>query len=315
MSMTKHYKHLFGPVPSRRFRQSLGVDLTPHKTCSFDCTFCQLGRTTNKTLTRKEYVPTSEVIDELHDWIEDGGQADYITLAGSGEPTLHSCFGDIIDAVKSTTTIPVALLTNGSMLGDADVREAAARADVIKVSLSAWDQFLFEHINRPHAGVTLKGIVDGAWRLREIASGELWIEVFIAWGTNSVPKDVARIAELVATLRPDRIQLNTAVRPPAESFVVAAPQAQMMKLTTLFDPVAEVIAEFDSNGSAKIQANEQSILAMLERRPCTADQIAKGYGMHENEVAKYIGHLTRTGKIRVDRNSGAAYCIAKERES
>lgn len=132
----KKYNHLFGPVPSRRFGRSLGIDLTPYKTCSFDCIFCQLGKTTVKTLERREYVPAAEVIEELDDWIKSGGEADYITLSGSGEPTLHSRFGEIIEFARGASSIPVALLTNGSTLGIPEVRAAAAKADVVKISLS-----------------------------------------------------------------------------------------------------------------------------------------------------------------------------------
>lgn len=312
--LTGNYKYLFGPVPSRRFGRSLGVDLTPCKTCTFDCSFCQIGRTMNKTLARQEYVPTTAVIEELHDWIKHDGQADYITLAGSGEPTLHSSFGEVIESIKSATTIPVALLTNGSLLCDEDVRQAAARADVVKVSLSAWDSFSFKQINRPHAEVTLKSIVEGAWMLRNVFSGQLWIEVFIVCGVNCVAQDVIKIAELVGPLQPDRIQLNTAVRPPSEEFVVAATDEQLAKLVDLFDPVAEVIAESSSNRSSFVQANEKHILAMLARRPCTTQQVAHAFGMHRNEIAKYVGKLRRSGQIRLDRTSGDAYCVVQEKE-
>ena len=311
-TMTRNYRYLFGPVPSRRFGRSLGVDLTPHKTCSFDCIFCQLGRTTNKTLARKEYVPTSKVIEELHDWLGNDGHADYVTLAGSGEPTLHSRFGEVIDLVRSATTIPVALLTNGSMLLDADARQAAAGANVVKVSLSAWDQYSFEHINRPHPKLTLKSIVEGIWKLRELFGGELWIEVFIVSGVNSDPKDATKIAELLGAIQPDRIQLNTAVRPPAEGFVQAVPQEHLAKLAKLLGPSAEVIADFSSDNSKNVQANEQTILAMLARRPCTAEQIAKVFGMHRNEVSKYIGKLIRTGQIRAQHKAGEVYYLAEE---
>ena len=313
--MSRNYKHLFGPVPSRRLGRSLGVDLTPHKTCSFDCIFCQLGRTTNRTITRKDYVPTSLVTEEILDWIENDGRADYITLAGSGEPTLHSSFGEVIDSVKSVTTFPVALLTNGSLLGDAEVRQAAARADVVKVSLSAWDPFSFEHVNRPHPDVTLRNIIEGTWMLREELSNELWVEVFIAWGVNSVPKDVSKIAELIRPLRPDKIQLNTAVRPPAEAFVEAASEEHLVKLAGLFTPRAEVIADFDSSQSAPVKANEQSVLAMLGRRPCTADQMAKAFGMHRNELSKYIGKLMRSGQIDAQRKEGDLYYSVQRKDN
>ena len=144
------YKYLFGPVPSRRLGRSLGVDLTPHKTCSLDCVFCQLGRTTEKTIARQEYVPTDKVLAELAEWLDRDGQADYITLSGSGEPTLHSGFGKVLEFIRSKSVIPAVLLTNGTMLQLPEVREAAACANVVKISLSAWNQASYEWVNRPH---------------------------------------------------------------------------------------------------------------------------------------------------------------------
>lgn len=301
---SRHCNYLFGPVPSRRLGRSLGVDLTPFKTCSFDCIFCQLGRTTNKTIERKEYVPVKDVIAELDEWLKTGDTADYITLSGSGEPTLNSEFGRVIEFVRNAASIPVAVLTNGSLLSDPEVRAQAAQADMIKVSLSAWDQFSFEHINRPSADIEFERLIEGQCLLRSQFKGELWMEVFLVWGTNSTTKDVSRIAELVKALGPDKVQLNTAVRPPCEVFADAVPEYKMDALAKLFDPPAEVIAEYSSNASAKVRANEEDILKMLERRPCTLDQICRVFGLHRNEASKYVGKLVRTGSAVERRHGG-----------
>lgn len=294
----KKYKYLFGPVPSRRFGRSLGIDLTPYKTCSFDCIFCQLGRTTAKTFARKEYVPVKDVIEELGGWIKSSGEADYITLSGSGEPTLHSHFGEVIEFARASSSIPVLLLTNGSLLKYADVRADASKANIVKVSLSAGDQDLFEYINRPPREVSLKLLVEGMQHFRNEFTGEMWLEVFVIWGVNSTPKDISQIAELAKMFKPDRIQLNTAVRPPAESFVHPMPMQKLEALTEYFEPPAEVIAEFSSDCTPSARANEDTILAMLQRRPCTAKDIAEALGLHINEVSKYIGKLSRTNVIR-----------------
>lgn len=308
--MKREYKHLFGPVPSRRLGRSLGVDLTPFKTCTLDCIFCQLGRTTNKTLDRHEYAPVCHVQAELDAWIKEVGRADYITLSGSGEPTLHTRFGDVLQFVHDRTTIPTALLSNGTLFWQPEVREAAKRADLVKLSLSAWDQFSFEHINRPHPDLQFTRIVDGYRAFRSGFRGKLWIEVFLIWGTNSVPGDVEKIAALAETIGADEIHLNTAVRPPAEEFTLAMPRKEMEALAGLFSPTAKVIAEFPSDKSADVTANEDTILAMLKRRPCTAQQIAEVFGMHLNEVSKYIGKLSRTGKIRSQDSGRDGYFVA-----
>lgn len=305
------YEHLFGPVPSRRLGRSLGVDLTPFKTCSFDCIFCQLGRTTNHTLVREEYVPVAAVLAELGDWLEQDGQADYVTLAGSGEPTLHCHFGEVIDFVHANSQIPVALLTNGTTLADPEVRRAAAKADVVKVSLSAWDAASLERVNRPCPGITLKDLVEGQWRFRQEFRGQLWLEVFLLLGINSLPHEVSHIAELVNVIGPDRVQLNTAVRPPAESYARPLPAEELAELARRFDPPAEVIAEFSANPAADVRATEEMVRSMLRRRPCTAAQIAEVFGLHPNEVAKYIGKLLRTNHIRAEKRADAVYYISE----
>lgn len=310
--MRKTYKHLFGPVPSRRLGRSLGVDLTPFKTCPLDCLFCQLGRTTNKTIKRAEYVPTAEVEAELEAWLQEGWKADYITLSGSGEPTLHTRFGEILKFIRERSSIPSALLSNGTLFSLSEVRESAKQADLVKLSLSAWNQASFEHLNRPHADLSFSRMMEGYRAFRDGFKGKFWIEVFLVPGVNSLPNDVEKMAELVEALNPDEVQLNTAVRPPAEDFALAMPQSEMESLAGLFKPVAKVIAEFSTDISAEVMANEDTILAMLKRRPCTAQQIARVFGMHLNEVSKYLGKLSRTGKICTQGREASPYYSASE---
>ena len=305
------FKYLFGPVPSRRFGRSLGVDLNPYKTCSLDCVFCQLGRTTEKTVNRQEYVPTDVVISELKEWFKTNGKADYITLSGSGEPTLHSRFGEVLQFISKNSEIPSLLLTNGTMLNLPEARKAASFADIVKVSLSAWDQASYRWVNRPHPQLRFDKLLEGQKAFRAQFKGELWMEVFLVGGMNSMRDDVRKIAALAKQIDPDRIQLNTSVRPPAEDFAAALSREHMEELTNLFDPIAEVIAEFRAKHSEGVEANQETILSMLQRRPCTADQIADVFDMHLNEVSKYIGILMRSDQIHVERKDSAVYYAAK----
>lgn len=308
--MKNKFRYLFGPVPSRRFGRSLGVDLTPFKTCSFDCVFCQLGRTPEKTIERKAYVPTEDVLAELDTWLKTDGQADYITLSGSGEPTLHSKFGQIFDFVHENSKIPTVLLTNGTLLYRPEVRDAAARSDVVKVSLSAWDQDSYEWVNRPHSQLRFEQQVQGQMDFRAQFKGRLYMEVFLLKGINSMERDVRKIADIAKKIEPDRIQLNTAVRPPAEEFAAPLSRGQMDGFCGLFDPPAEVIAEFSTARLQDIKANQETVLAMLKRRPCTAEQIGEVFSMHLNEVAKYLGKLVRTEKVQTERRNGDVYYAA-----
>jgi len=308
--MARKYHYLFGPVPSRRFGRSLGVDLTPPKTCSLDCVFCQLGRSTKKSVERREYVPTRDVISELENWLRIDGQADYITLSGSGEPTLHSHFGEILAFVRKSSKIPALLLTNGTTLYLPGVRDAASHASIVKTSLSAWDDASYGLVNRPHSSLRFDMLVEGEKAFRREYSGKLFLEVFLVKGMNAAPEDVRKIAALAKQVAPDRVQLNTAVRPPAEDYSVPLTAEEMESLCGLFDPPAEIIAEFRSTQGSHMRANQEAIEAMLERRPCTAEQIAQSFGMHMNEVSKYLGRLTRSGQVVTERRDGSIYYAA-----
>ncbi|MCK5850626.1 MAG: radical SAM protein [Kiritimatiellae bacterium] len=242
------YRYIFGPVNSRRLGRSLGIDLVPRKVCSFDCIFCQVGRTTDLTLTRGEHVPTDEVLAEFDAWISGGGTTDFVTLSGSGEPTLHTRFGDILEAVHARSSARTALLSNGSLFYLPEVRAGALSADIIKTSLSAWDQESFEKVNRPFGGLTFRDIVDGIISLRSEYNGELWLEVLVVEGINDGPGDMAKIAELVNRINPDKVHLNTVVRPPAEVFATRVSENVLTGFVSLFDSPTEIVGENSTRG-------------------------------------------------------------------
>ncbi len=247
-----------------------------------------------------------EVLAELESWLRDDGEADYITLSGSGEPTLHTGFGQVLDFLKKTD-IPSALLTNGSMLGQPDVRDSALLADTVKVSLSVWDRHSLEMINRPHEDFRFDEILEGQKDFRKRFEGRLLLEVFVLLGMNSMPADIKKIAAHAKEIKPDRIQLNTVTRPPAEEFAAAPSMEILESLAELFDPPAEIVADFKSGLSAKIKANEETILAMLRRRPCTMEQISQAFDLHANETSKYLGKLMRIGRVRAVREKDGVY--------
>lgn len=292
------YQYVFGPVPSRRLGRSLGIDLTPHKTCSLDCVFCQLGRTRIKTLERKVYVPTIDVMREIGRWLETAGDADYLTLSGSGEPTLHAEFGRVLAFLRHAP-IPSALLTNGTLLHLPQVRASTALAKVVKISLSCWNQKSFERVNRPHRQLRFKTYFDGLKRFRKEFEGQLWLEVFVLAGINAMSGDVEKIAHLSRELKPDRIHLNTSVRPPAEDFAVAMPRDQLEELAGLFDPPAQIAAGFGTQTAKKAIADAADILSMLKRRPCTIRQLAEAFASSSYEVVKYLSDMVRSGEIAV----------------
>lgn len=291
------YRYLFGPVPSRRFGRSLGIDLVPMKTCTLDCLFCQLGRSPVTTIDRREYVPTEEVMAELRDWLEVDGAADYLTLSGSGEPTLHTKFGDVLEFLESHSSVPRLLMTNGTLLHLPEVRRSACSASVVKMSLSAWDQESFERINRGARGITFDMLVAGEKAFRREFAGKIWLEVFVVQGVNSAPANVEKIARLAEDIGPDNIQINTAVRPPAEMSAVAPPRECLEELASLFSPPAEIIAAYGREVAGGGEVDAERVLAVLRRRPCTAKQIAGGLGIHVSEASKHLGVLLQHNLI------------------
>lgn len=296
--MPGKYKYLFGPVPSRRLGLSLGVDIVPLKTCTQNCIYCQLGINAKQILKRAEYVPIQDVLTELDKKIAEGLNADYITLSGSGEPTLHSQMGTLLDGIKVITHIPIALITNGTLLTDPQVRRDCAKADVVLPSLDAGDEETFKKINCPHTDIGFSRFVEGLCKFRDEFTGQIWLEVFLVEGINTESEQIEKIKQLTAKIEPDKIQLNTAVRPVAMMSSAPIDSHRLARIAKEFGPNAEAIADYsDSLGPDKSGVKTQDILEMLKRRPCSMADICKGLRIREIEAVKYLQHLQKQGKI------------------
>lgn len=276
---------------SRRLGHSLGVDLVPRKVCNYDCTYCQLGHTTKLTVERAEYFPTSEIIADVADWIERDGAADYITLSGSGEPTLHSGLADIISAIQAMTSIPCAVLTNGSLLWMDEVASACAEADLLLPSLDAADSDTFKRVNRPHPAITYKQMFQGLRGFAARSLAPVWVEVMLVSGENDSPEQVAKLREAIAQIGAKRVQLNTVVRPPSVAGVKPVSPGRLKEIAAEL-PGAEVVAQHDVDVARHSRPDlSKAILDLIARRPCTARDIAEGLGVHENEVLKQLDSL------------------------
>ncbi|MFH1875185.1 MAG: radical SAM protein [Pseudomonadota bacterium] len=307
----KKYKHIYGPVLSRRLGRSLGLDLVPYKTCSYDCLYCQLGLTTDKTVERKKYVSVQDILSELKDILAKGIKADYITLSGSGEPTLHSDLAEIIMAIKKLTKIPVAVLTNGSLLWQKQVRQALLKADLVVPSLDAGSVDSFEQVNRPHQAVSFEQMKDGLIAFRQEYFGKIWLEIFLLVGINDNDKEIAQLVDIVKLIEPDKVQLNTVSRPPAEVICQAVSKEKMEQIARRFTPPAEVIASFPKHRQIESAGSLQDILGMCQRRPGTIEQIARTFNLHPNEVIKYLQKLQEQGLIEQKKIDDQIYWIGK----
>ncbi len=307
----RDYEFVYGPVPSRRLGRSLGVDLVPYKVCSFNCIFCQVGLTTNLTTERAEYNPPEQIVAELARWLVEDGDAQYITMAGSGEPSLNSGMGRIVGFLKERTEIPLCLLTNGSLLWREDVREEAKDFDLLNPSLDAGTEEVFQRITRPAKGLTIERIIEGLVAAREECRGEMWLEVMLVRGINDHEEELAAMAEAIGLIKPARVQINTVVRPSASGEAEALAAEALAHAKEVLGPTAEIIAPLDADygGDRQHQRNERDVLDMLRRRPCTTGDIAAGLGMHPNDVIKYVVALEGRGLIRSEQKHGESYYL------
>ncbi len=288
--------YVYGPVPSRRLGKSLGIDLVPFKTCTYNCIYCQLGRTTRKTVQRQDWVAPDMVLEQLS--IELNKPCDTITLAGSGEPTLHSRIGELIGGIKEITDVPVAVLTNGSLLSLVDVRRDLLQADIVLPSLDAGNETLFRHVNRPHREIRFENMVQGLVDFRSCYEGQIWLEIFLLGGVNGLPASMEEIAAIAEKISPDRIQLNTVTRPPAEPFAMQVPESLMRCLAPAFHGKAEIIADFKGNPrKEESDTSRDTVKNLIMRRPCTLEDIAWALSVRFSTAAKYVEELTAGGEI------------------
>ena len=254
---------VYGPVSSWRLGASLGIDLisTPAKTCSFDCVYCQLGKTVQPLTERREFVALSRVASDLQ-YLEKV-KADHATFAGVGEPTLASNLGQAIDIVRSALGLPVAVLTNSCLMYRDDVRDELARADVVVAKLDAPNQALFLEVNRPFAGLRLDQILEGLKRFRRQFRGKFCLQMMFVKDNKD---SAAEMAGLAAELSPDEIQINTPLRPCA---VEPLPPADIAAIRREFDGMAGVVTVYEASQRG---VKPKDLMETRQRRPAERQQ-------------------------------------------
>lgn len=295
------YKYLFGPVPSRRLGMSLGVDLVPKKVCSLDCVYCEVGKTTKLTIERKEYILYDKVTAELEHYFANNPDPDYITFSGSGEPTLNSRTGDVLKFIKKNKPgIPVAVLTNGTLLYDKKVREELMDANVVLPSLDAATEPTFRKINRPAPELTVDKYLQGIIDFRKEFKGQIWLEIFIVPGYNDNKTDLDALKKAILDIQPEHVQLNTLDRPGTVADIHAASRQDLNKIVDYWElKNVEIIAAAPErkNILSYRKDAEEAIVGTIARRPCTVDDLVKILGLHINEINKYLDVLEAEGKI------------------
>lgn len=292
-------KYTYGPVLSRRLGISLGVSLVPRKFCSFNCIYCQLGRTTSLTVERKEYVPIDEVLREVEETLKElNGPLDYISLSGSGEPTLNTRIGELIKELKRLSPHPIAVITNGSLLSSDQVKEDLLLADAVLPSLDAATESVFETINRPHPSLRLSEILKGLMDFRRLYKGKLWLEVLFCRGINDNPYDLDALKEAIEAIDPDLVHLNTVSRPGAEEYAHPVSHERLTEIAKRLGPKAVPISPIAKKSPSSLGAHlKERILQTLRVRPLTLEEMCEGLGIDEKEALAFLKELITEGKV------------------
>jgi len=308
---TVNWKYVYGPVPSRRLGRSLGVNPIPSKTCNYSCAYCQLGRTTLRTDERQRFYPPSAILREVAQALEgDDDGADYVTFVGEGEPTLCHDLGYLIGESKRLTRTPVAVITNGSLLGSVEVRAELAGSDVVVPSLDAVDDDLFRTINRPRLGLSAADVVDGLIAFREEFAGQLWVEVMLVGGRNDGEAHLTRLRDALDRIRPDRVYVNVPIRPPAEDWVQIPDAEGLVRAQALLGPVIMMDMQEEGDfGTRGFDDPLQAVEMIVRRHPMRLEQIdavlADG-----GDLAGTLDELVATGRLRALQYRGQTFYAA-----
>ena len=303
--------YIFGPVPSRRLGLSLGVDLIPRKTCSYNCIYCQVGKTTDRIMEPSSFVPVSEVIREVKEVLEKT-PPDVITLAGSGEPTLNMDIGVIISEIKKTTSIPITLLTNGSLLWNKQVREKVAGVDIMIPTLSSVYEETYNKIHRPHPDLRLNNILDGLKEMRKEYAGNFFLEVMLLKGLNDSEKEIEGLFKIINDIQPDKVHLNTVVRPPSDPGAMSLSNEKLEEIKNFLGGRAEIIAAAPlKSRSNKPDSIGDQIIEMIKRRPVTVDDISSSLNLQKVETERFIRGLMIKGYIQEQRHGDNLFYTSK----
>lgn len=304
-------KAVFGPVPSRRLGQSLGIDPVPFKTCNWNCVYCQLGRTAPFSLERREYVPRAEILEQVQEVLErhDPGEIDWVTFVGSGETCLHSELGWLINAVKQETELPVAVITNGSLLYLPEVRRDLLAADAVLPSLDVASERLYRKINRPHRSLTLDMLISGLRDFRAEYHGQLWVEVMLIKRLNDGERDLQALSAALEYIRADEIHLLLPTRPPAEPWVEPPDEVTLQRAQLILGKRARLITE--TNGVFDLSSERsviEALLSILTRHPmCESNLLAALEKWLPGKSVQTLESLRSGGRVQVVTRRGQRF--------
>ncbi len=299
--------YTYGPVPSRRLGRSLGVSPIPPKTCSYTCVYCQLGRTDHLQVRRESFFPKQEILSEI---VQHAGEAkpDYVTFVGDGEPTLCADLGWLLRQTKDKTGLPVAVITNGSLLWQEEVRRELSAADVVIPTIDAGNETTFRRINRPHHDITFANMLQGLVDFSSENSCSLWLEVMLVSGVNDSTDELMSIKQAIDAIMPDKVYILTPIRPPAEAWV-KPPSAEKLIEAQKIIGQATAIAGRESGdfGLGAFRNVEEAVMEIGSRHPLRLSQAKALESRYQESGA--IEHMLSTGTIVRVEYGGETYVL------
>lgn len=285
---------IFGPVLSRRLGYSLGIDLLPFKTCNQDCLYCEVAKSNNITEKRENFININNLISQIK---QIKGEIDYITLAGSGEPTLHANLDQIIRSLKQNFNSPIVLITNSLLLSKAEVREELLDCDIVLPSLDAVQQKIFQQLNRPIKNVNITGVIDGLIAFRKKFKGQIWLEILFCKNINDSKEHILDFKKAINKINPDKIQLNSVDRPPAYSTALSLSLTELQQIAELLDDDRVEIISKKQNSKNNQPLTLNGLISNLKLRPAIFEDLTKLYAANPKEIREMLLGIQEKGVI------------------
>ena len=292
-------KYVYGPIPSRRLGRSLGVSPIPKKTCNYSCIYCQLGRTNKMTNTRQEFFKLEDIVAEFKEYLKNSDAFDVVTVVGEGEPTLYSRLGELVKTLKSLTTKPVAVITNGALLNDKQVQKDLMEADIVLPSINAYNEELSKKIDRPYGLIKYNEILEGLIEFSHLYKGELWLEIMLLDGMNDDKNSIDEFKKILKKIKYSRVYLNTPVRPPAESYVNMVSKENMKYAV---EQLHGISIDMLSSGSfySEIDDHHEAVLSLCKRHPMNQFELRSFLASRNVEnIEELIQEIENDEKINI----------------
>lgn len=301
--MSLPFCYIYGPVPSRRLGLSLGIDILGKKKCSFDCFYCQVGKTKRKTLRRFKNINEKILKIQLKKAVEENPQIDCISISGSGEPTLHKGLDRIIKIIKKTThhRYPVCVITNASLLYRKKIREELLFADIVIPSLDAARETTFKRINKPHHKLTLKKVIEGLVKFRQQYKGNLWLEIMLIKNINDTEEEGFLFKKIIDKINPDKVQINLSTRAGKDKLIPSL--SRIKKFKKILGKKAEIVGSFtkkkySKNSSAHKQQIQEEIVNFLKCRPASLIELKNGLNYPFKKIKAAVAELCHKGILK-----------------